>query len=96
MAEIKDRNKELIFEARQIYKSFGPTTALDNVDLCVFSGEITGLIGENGSGKSTISSIAAGMQPANSVKMVFLGKPYKPGTMIEGEKAGIGMIIQEL
>lgn len=89
-------NRELLFEARKICKSFGPTIALDNVDLSVYRGEITGLIGENGSGKSTISSIAAGMQPANSGEMLFLGKPHKPVTMIEGAKSGIGMIVQEM
>ena len=96
MAEPTGRNKELIFEARKICKSFGPTIALDDVDLSVCRGEITGLIGENGSGKSTISSIAAGMQPASSGEMFFLGKLHKPATMIEGAKAGIGMIVQEM
>jgi ribose transport system ATP-binding protein len=96
MAETTDRSIALIFEARKICKSFGPTIALDNVDLSVFRGEITGLIGENGSGKSTISSIAAGMQPASNGEMFFLGKPHQPGTMIEGAKAGIGMIVQEM
>lgn len=90
------KTKELIFEARKISKRFGPTIALANVDLSVYRGEITGLIGENGSGKSTISSIAAGMQPANSGDMFFLGKPHHPTTMIEGAKAGIGMIVQEM
>ena len=88
--------KELIFEARGMYKSFGPTVALDDVDLSVYRGEITGLVGENGSGKSTLSSIAAGMQPANSGEMFFLGKPHKPSTMIDGAKSGIGMIVQEM
>lgn len=96
MAETTDRNRELIFEARKICKSFGPTLALGNVDLAVYRGEITGLIGENGSGKSTLSSIAAGMQPASSGEMFLLGKPHKPGTMIEGAEAGIGMIVQEM
>jgi ribose transport system ATP-binding protein len=96
MAEPISRNKELIFEARKICKNFGPTIALDEVDLSVCRGEITGLIGENGSGKSTISSIAAGMQSAYSGEMFFLGKPHKPTTMIEGAKAGIGMIVQEM
>lgn len=96
MVETTDRTRELIFEARQICKTFGPTIALDSVDLRVYRGEITGLIGENGSGKSTLSSIAAGMQPASSGDMLFMGKPHKPGTMIEGAKAGIGMIVQEM
>lgn len=53
--------RELLFEAKKLTKHFGPTVALDNVDFKVYRGEITGLIGENGSGKSTITSIAAGM-----------------------------------
>ena len=93
---VDTKNKELVFEARKICKTFGPTTALDHVDLRVYRGEITGLIGENGSGKSTISSIAAGMQPASSGEMYFLGKTHKPSTMIEGEKSGMGMIVQEM
>lgn len=89
------KEKELLFEARKLTKHFGPTVALDEVDLKVYRGEITGLIGENGSGKSTITSIAAGMQTATSGEMFFLGKPHKPSSMIEGGKEGIGMIVQE-
>ena len=91
-----DNKREVLFEASNICKIFGPTTALSNVDLSVYKGEIRGLIGENGSGKSTISSIAAGMQPATSGEMLFKGQPYKPATMIEGAKAGFGMIVQEM
>ena len=87
--------KELLFEARKLSKHFGPTIALDEVDFKVYRGQITGLIGENGSGKSTITSIAAGMQPATSGEMFFEGKPHKPSTMIEGSECGIGMIVQE-
>lgn len=86
---------ELIFEARDLVKHFGPTVALNHVDFKVYRGQITGLIGENGSGKSTITSIAAGMQPATSGEMFFKGQPHKPSTMIEGAKLGIGMIVQE-
>ncbi len=87
--------KELLFEAKKLTKHFGPTVALNEVDFKVYRGEITGLIGENGSGKSTITSIAAGMQPATSGEMFFKGQPHKPSTMIEGAAAGIGMIVQE-
>lgn len=85
----------LIFETRGLNKTFGPTVALNNVDFKVYRGKITGLIGENGSGKSTITSIAAGMQPPTSGEMFFNGKPHKPASMIEGAKLGIGMIVQE-
>ncbi len=87
--------RELLFEARKLTKHFGPTVALDEVDFKVYRGQITGLIGENGSGKSTITSIAAGMQPATKGEMFFKGQPHKPSTMIEGAACGIGMIVQE-
>ncbi len=91
----KKARGELIFEAKKLCKNFGPTVALNNVDFKVYRGQITGLIGENGSGKSTITSIAAGMQPATSGEMFFKGQPHKPSSMIEGAKLGIGMIVQE-
>ena len=86
---------EVIFEARHMHKAFGPTIALKDVDFQLRRGEIRGLVGENGSGKSTIMSIASGMQPATSGEMLYLGKPWKPATMVESHNAGISMILQE-
>ena len=86
---------EVIFEARHMHKAFGPTIALKDVDFQLHRGEIRGLVGENGSGKSTIMSIASGMQPATSGEMLYLGKPWKPATMVESQNAGISMILQE-
>lgn len=86
---------EPILEMEHISKNFGPVVALKDVNLTVYPGEIRGLIGENGSGKSTISSIAAGMQKAASGTMLFRGKPWEPSSMIDALQQGIGMIVQE-
>lgn len=86
---------KLIIETRQLCKNFGPTIALNHVDLKIYRGQITGLIGENGSGKSTITSILAGMQPATSGEIYYKGELHKVSTMIEGAEKGIGMIVQE-
>lgn len=86
---------ETLVEVKGLCKNFGVTIALSHVDFVVKTGEIRGLIGENGSGKSTVSSIIAGMQPASSGEMFYKGKPWKPATMLEAQKAGIGMIVQE-
>lgn len=69
---------EIIFEARHMHKEFGPTIALKDVDIQIRRGEIRGLVGENGSGKSTIMSIAAGMQPSTSGEMVYKGEKWEP------------------
>lgn len=86
---------EPILEMKSICKNFGIVTALKNVNLNVYGGEIRGLIGENGSGKSTISSIAAGMQKATSGEMYFQGRVWQPESMIDALCRGIGMILQE-
>ncbi|MCI8537199.1 MAG: sugar ABC transporter ATP-binding protein [Oscillospiraceae bacterium] len=86
---------EIIMECRKITKTFGPVVALDQVDLTVRRGEVRGLIGENGSGKSTVTSIFSGMQPADSGEMTYKGQPWKPSSMQWAATQGVGMIVQE-
>ena len=62
---------EPILKVENMNKRFGSTVALKDVSLSVYPGEIRGLIGENGSGKSTITSIVAGMQACDSGKMIY-------------------------
>ena len=88
-------SKEIIFQAKHMHKEFGPTIALKDVDFELRRGEIRGLIGENGSGKSTIMSIASGMQPATSGEMFFKGEPWHPKSMVSSQESGISMILQE-
>ncbi|MCI2069328.1 MAG: sugar ABC transporter ATP-binding protein [Bacilli bacterium] len=84
-----------IVRIEKVCKRFGPTIALNNVDIQVNGGEIRGLIGENGSGKSTVSSIYAGMQKADSGKMFYKGQAWNPSSMVEALNHGVGMILQE-
>ncbi|MCF0228282.1 MAG: sugar ABC transporter ATP-binding protein [Parasporobacterium sp.] len=90
-----DMSQEIIFEAKHMHKAFGPTIALKDVDIQIKRGEIRGLVGENGSGKSTIMSIAAGMQPATSGEMYYKGEKWSPKNMVESQNQGISMILQE-
>src|SRR5262249_11814790 len=48
-------------EARGLRKAFGPTVALDGVDLRVEEGRILGLIGPNGAGKTTALNAILGL-----------------------------------
>ncbi len=94
-------NKKPLLEIRKMNKTFGPVIALKDVDFLLYEGDVVGLIGENGSGKSTISSIFAGMQkPTSLEKMTYKGKEWNPSSMLdalnyEGNGGGIGMIVQE-
>jgi ribose transport system ATP-binding protein len=87
--------KAVLLETRGIVKTFGIVTALNKVDIQVYPGEALGLIGENGSGKSTVTSILAGIQGPDSGEMLFRGKPWKPKSMTDALNHGVGMIVQE-
>lgn len=88
-------SKTSILRVDHISKSFGSTRALKDVSFEVFSGEVCGLIGENGSGKSTISSIISGIQRADEGSMVFLDREYRPDSIIDASNKGVCMIVQE-
>lgn len=87
--------QKIILEVKDICKNFGITIALNQVSFKVRSGEIRGLVGENGSGKSTVSSIISGMQQATSGSMIYREQPWKPADMLYAQHKGIGMIVQE-
>ncbi len=88
-------SRETIVEVNHMKKCFGPTIALNDVSITIRRGEILGLIGENGSGKSTVTSIISGMQKANEGEMLYKGEKWEPHSMIEALEKGIGMIVQE-
>ena len=88
-------DQNTILEVKHMDKNFGVTVALNDVSFSLERGNVYGLIGENGSGKSTVSSIIAGMQTATKGEMTYLGQPWKPSIMLEAQEHGIGMIVQE-
>ncbi len=86
--------KELL-KVTNMSKTFGPTKALVHVNFTLRPGEIHGLIGENGSGKSTMSSIVAGIQKADEGEMYLNGEAYAPDTSLDANAKGICMLLQE-
>ena len=87
--------KQPIFKASHIVKQFGPTIALNDVDIEIYAGEIRGFIGENGSGKSTMSALMTGIYQKTSGTMEYHGQPWEPSSMVEALNGGIGIIVQE-
>jgi ribose transport system ATP-binding protein len=79
-----------------IHKRFGPTVALDGVDLELRQGEVHALIGENGAGKSTLMNVIAGSLRPDSGTMTINATPYSPTTPLDSRLNGIALIHQEL
>lgn len=63
-----------VIEIKDLTKTFGNFTALDNVDLNVEKGEIHGFIGPNGAGKSTTIRVLLGMLKADAGQVTIFGK----------------------
>ena len=81
---------------KSIHKRFGPTVALDGVDLELRKGEVHALIGENGAGKSTLMNIISGALRADSGTMEIDGELYIPTNPLAARLNGIALIHQEL
>ncbi|HEU0252410.1 MAG TPA: sugar ABC transporter ATP-binding protein [Pyrinomonadaceae bacterium] len=81
---------------KNISKSFGPTIALDDVDLELREGEVHALIGENGAGKSTLMNVIAGALQPDKGSMELHGNAYTPANPLDARTHGIALIHQEL
>lgn len=82
-------------EVKKVSKSYGNAKVLNEVSFEVKSGEVVALLGENGAGKSTISSIIAGSVKHDSGSMFWKGKEYNPSSPGNAINNGIGLIHQE-
>lgn len=86
----------MVLEATGIKKCFGGVVALSNGNLVCKRGKITGLLGANGSGKSTISKIITGVYSADDGEIKFNGKSVRYKNPNEAKKDGIAMVFQNL
>ncbi len=65
---------EYILEVKGITKAFGGVLALNNVDLVVKEGDVVGIIGPNGSGKTTFTNCVTGFVRPTKGNVIFEGK----------------------
>ncbi len=82
-------------QAHDIVKTFGANRALKGVDLTVGDGEVVGLIGENGAGKSTILNIVSGVLPFDSGTLRLDGRDIAPKSYQDANRLGIFRVFQE-
>ena len=81
-------------EAAGIFKQFGSTQALRDVDLTLQPGRCLGLVGRNGAGKSTLVSILSGIYPADAGQVWFEGQPAPPLGALHAWRSRIATVFQ--
>jgi len=85
-----------LIELKQLAKSFGGVPAIAGIDLAVDAGQIVGLVGENGAGKSTVIKLLSGVYAPDRGSIKIAGHPVQFASPRDALDAGVTTIHQEL
>lgn len=85
-----------VLNLRDIYKDFGEVEVLKGINFKMNKGEIRGLIGANGAGKSTMIKIIGGVYPQTKGEIILKNSPIKFKDPNHSMNSGISIIYQEL
>lgn len=79
---------EYIIETTNLTKRFGKSIGVENVDLHVRKGEVYGLVGKNGAGKTTIMKLLCGLIAPTGGTMEIMGETFQTTVTRVGERIG--------
>jgi lipopolysaccharide export system ATP-binding protein len=84
-----------ILEARKLVKTYGRRTVVKGVDLALRSGEVLGLLGRNGAGKTTIFQMIVGLIRPDEGGVFLDGRDISAAPTHERAEAGLTYLPQE-
>lgn len=84
-----------LLETIDLVKRYGTRTVVNRVSYSVHHGEIVGLLGRNGAGKTTSFRITIGMITPNAGRVLFNGEDIASLPMYKRAQRGIGYLSQE-
>ncbi len=85
----------ILLKTQDINKEFSSVAVLKNINIEVIRGEILGIIGENGAGKSVLMKILSGIYTPTSGRVIFEKKPVVIKDPLDAKHLGISLIPQE-
>jgi len=85
-----------LLEVCHLTKRFGGLTAVDDVGLQVFPGEVLALLGDNGAGKSTLIKMVSGVYQPDEGQIFFEGKEVRLASPAGALELGIETLYQDL
>lgn len=89
-------NGEPILRAVNLVKRFGGLTAVNDVSLDIYAGEVVALAGDNGAGKSTLIKMVSGVYRPDGGHIYLEGKEITMASPLEARGLGIETIYQDL
>lgn len=84
---------EVLIEARALTRRYGPTVAVDGLNLTLRKGEILGLLGPNGAGKSTTMKMLTGNLAPTAGEVLIGGKSLREET--KAAKRALGYLPEQ-
>ena len=93
-AQLMDAQAALIVS--DLRKRYGPTVALDGLSLTVGRGEVHALLGENGTGKSTLVKSLSGLTRPDGGTTVIFGETVRIVSPGDARRYGIRTAFQEI
>lgn len=88
--------QNIVLEMKGITKRFPGTTALKDISMSVYEGEVHAIMGENGAGKSTLMNIISGVLQADEGTIVMNGQEVHFASPRDAQNSCIGFVHQEL
>ena len=80
-----------ILEVQDIHTYYGDAYVLQGLSLAVEEGQILGLLGRNGVGKTTLVNSVVGFNPPRRGRILFRGADITRVTSFETVRSGIGV-----
>ena len=87
--------RDALLRVENLTKAFSGVEVLKSLSVGIHGGEIMGVIGENGAGKSTFMKLISGVYAPTSGQIFLDEKPVRIANPIAAQKLGIAMIPQE-
>ncbi len=85
---------EPLLQLIRISKQFGALIALQDVSLQVMPGEVVGLVGRRGTGKSTLLQLIGGLHQPTSGTVIFDSRPVRVSSPAQAQACGVSMVYQ--
>jgi ABC-type sugar transport system ATPase subunit len=85
-----------VLQLKNIRKSFGGVTAIEDFSLDLHAGEVVALVGDNGAGKSTLIKMISGVYPPTSGQILLDGETASFADASVARERGIEVVYQDL
>lgn len=89
-------DQQPVLKAVNLTKRYGRVVALDNANLDLYPGEVLGIIGDNGAGKSSLIKALSGAVKPDSGSIWLNGEEVQFASPIKARDAGIETVYQNL